>query len=85
MSEPKRGCLTCRWADYLKTPTGRLVRDTAIRCNFPMPSQQEYFDAVQRLLPASVSLSVDKLCKHWMWPGEPPRDGSECQKWEPTP
>jgi len=84
MNEPKRGCLTCKFADYLKTPTGRLVRDTVVRCHCPMPTADEIREALRGILPASVP--INNICgfgTHGMWPTRG-KDGSDCTKWEPT-
>ena len=82
MSEPKRGCLTCRWADYLKTPTGRLVRGESIHCRFPMPTAADINAAVAHLLPASVPKDQYSRPHAFGMPFDG-QGGSECQKWEP--
>jgi len=85
MSEPKRGCLTCKWADYLKTPTGKLKRGYSIRCNYPRPTGEQIQAMIMPLL-SFAHLQYLHI--------EGPRlnqsvyatmsDGSECTKWEPT-
>jgi hypothetical protein len=85
MNEQKRGCLTCKWADYLKTPTGRLVRGGLIRCNYPRPTGEQItallmpflsFAHLQYLHIQSPSLNQSVYGDMG--------DGSDCTKWEPT-
>jgi hypothetical protein len=84
VTEPKRGCLTCKWADYLKTPTGRRKLGSVVRCNFPMPTADEIRKALRALYPASVPLAqIREYGPFGMWPNEPSQDGSDCTKWEP--
>lgn len=80
MSKPKQCCLTCSFADYLKTPTGRLVRGETIRCNFPT---RDLYEAVREVIaqsPASMRSSYLRIAKC----GMEADDGQDCKQWEPA-
>ena len=81
MTEPKRGCLTCKWADYLKTPTGRLSRWESIHCRFPMNNLGKQIAALRAELPDSMKHNEIRLTNH----GMSKDDGANCVQWEPTP
>ena len=84
MSEPQRGCLTCKWADYLKTPTGKLKRGEVVLCRFRPPTEERLALALVPLLPSSMLGQIRDINfrAHGMWPDQG-QDGSDCTKWEP--
>ena len=84
MTDPKRGCLTCRWADYAKTPTGKLKKGFAVKCLFSRPPSWTLEQVLAPLLSSAQikMLSVSVPTNVLMWPEEG-QHGSDCTKWEP--
>lgn len=77
-AKDRQGCLTCRWADYLKTPTGRLVRGHAIHCRFPPARLNDDVARLRAALPASMRHLIVSLVPH----GMDKDDGDDCPHWE---
>lgn len=82
--ESKQGCLTCKFAVYVKTPTGKLKKGQAVRCLAPEPSKSDIENALRSIVPASM-LPHYTAISPWafgMWPGT--GDGGEgCSQWNP--
>lgn len=81
MSE--RGCLTCKFADYLKTPTGKLKKGEVIHCRAKPPSIVALAAALTHILPVSMWHCIDEIRfnAHGMRPDED--HSSDCPIWEP--
>lgn len=75
-----QGCLNCRWADYLKTPTGRIAKHESIKCRFPAKKLQDEVERLRRELPDSMKHVVISLRAHGMQAG----DGAGCKQWTPA-
>lgn len=68
MSKPS--CKTCKWADWERTPTGRISRKYVGSCLYPIP---------EPVLPTSVVRhSISKPYAG----GIEPNDGTKCPCWE---
>ncbi len=53
-------CVTCKWAEFVYTPTGRISRAAPGRCTFPIPEKP--------MLPACVNtLWPTERTKHGIW------------------
>lgn len=88
-AEPvKKCCATCKWADYIKTTTGRPMRlGRSINCGFPVGNfMDEVRRQVKAIMPSSVHGYLNRmdLATHDMWPDSPNCDGHDCPVWEPA-
>jgi hypothetical protein len=80
----KQGCLTCGFADYLKTPTGKLKKDTVVKCGCPAPTPETILKALSPILPASMLHYHEiKMWARGMWPNNGD-DGANCSQWKPA-
>lgn len=81
MTTTNQSCLTCRFASYEKTATGRLKRGTAVRCRSRLPSMETMAEALKPVVADSYLLmGVCPLCLP-MWPDS--RDfGATCSQWK---
>ena len=84
MSDTKRGCLTCKWADYARTPSGKLKKGFAVKCLFTRPPSYVLEQVLEPLLSSAqkkmLHVSVPPNVIMWTCEGQ---DGSDCTKWEP--
>jgi hypothetical protein len=74
----KRGCLSCYWADFLKTPTGKLVKNETIRCRYPVSNFATEIEEFKRSLPSSMQHIEIRLYPH----GMAADDGQDCPVWQ---
>ena len=78
-----QSCLNCKFADYLKTRTGKLVKGGSVKCRFPRLSEQQMRDALKDILPESM---IDRVhCPHpnGMFP-DWQSFGANCSQWKPV-
>lgn len=83
----KRCCVSCKWADYLKTPTGKPKKGVEVNCFYPVDKILNHVKRhTKALLPNSVHVSIEgiRLSAHGMWPDDPECDGHDCPVWEPV-
>ena len=72
MTTQKQSCRTCRWAEWERTPTGRIKQNCSGQCVYPVAHIR---------LPDSITENV-------MFTKNPPRnaiwtkDGTNCPCWE---
>ena len=77
----KRGCLTCKYAEYAKTPKGRPKRNETILCRAPVPSMKAIIDALQPSVPSSMlpHFYRNNIWAFRMWMDKD--SGSMCPTW----
>lgn len=68
MSDKPKSCLTCKWAEYDATPTGRLRRGAYVKCTHPPTSPGVIAIALAGKVPQSHLLDIDPLRSRTMWP-----------------
>lgn len=64
-----KGCTTCEFAQWQRTPSGRINQRKAGKCNFPLPD-------LSAILP--ISARVGDLYKDSIWPDY----GHDCPTWK---
>jgi len=65
----KAECRTCRWAEWKRTPTGRISQVSAGHCRCPVSWP---------LLPACMDVPRER--RRGIWTDE----GKDCVRWQPT-
>ena len=66
-------CVTCKWAEWQRTPTGRIKSSVAGRCKYPIEDHMP-------TLPASMELRTPRAKAIWSH-----RCYTECPVYEPHP
>jgi hypothetical protein len=79
-----QSCLNCKFADYRKTPTGKLVKGTTVYCRWKSPTKVEFVAMLRGLLPESVLTSWALHCPgpSGMHP-DTATFGAKCSQWQP--
>jgi hypothetical protein len=80
--QPK-SCLNCKFADYLKTRTGKLVKNTGVICRFPRLTDEQMREALKDILPESMIDRVHCPYPNGMWP-DWQSFGANCSQWKPV-
>lgn len=78
-----RGCLTCKYASYRKNATGKLKKNTPVKCSAKPPSPEAIESALRPIVATSMMPHYTSL-KPWpfgMWPDQDD-DGADCGAWE---
>lgn len=64
-----KGCVSCHFAEWQRTPTGRIKQRTSGKCAFPLPD-------LSKIIPSSAR--VANLYKAVIWPDY----GTDCPTYE---
>lgn len=78
----KRGCLTCWYARFTKTLSGKPKKNLPVRCLAPVPPIDDIMASLKPVVPASMLPHFDHktIWAVGMWMDDD--DGSECSAWK---
>jgi hypothetical protein len=81
-SQPQ-SCLNCKFADYLKTRTGKPMKGESVKCRFPRLSEHQMREALKDILPESMIDRVHCPYPNGMW-SDMGSFGANCSQWMPV-
>lgn len=81
-SQPQ-SCLNCKFADYLKTRTGKLAKGYVVTCRFPRLTDEQMRELLKDVLPESMLEKIkcphpDGMTPDWL------SFGANCSQWKPV-
>lgn len=83
MSKQKQhpqSCVTCKFGDYLKTPTGRRKQGKPVWCTKLIPTRDELVELLRPHLPDAYLPTISTPTRVPMWMEDD--NGETCSQWQ---